>query len=111
MIQEGYRSTQNGKTWLKNVLQSIPVVFIFTTAGVVLYVSTITYLGFGISPGIAELGTLINTGNPYMQQAPWLGLRPIIILSLILLVWVMTGDALLERLGFRSKAVWSKTME
>jgi ABC-type dipeptide/oligopeptide/nickel transport system permease subunit len=111
MIQEGYRSTRNGKTWLKNVLQSIPVVFIFTTAGVILYVSTITYMGFGISPGIAELGMLVNTGNAYMQQAPWLVLRPIIILSVILLIWVMTGEALLERLGFRSKAVWSKTME
>jgi ABC-type dipeptide/oligopeptide/nickel transport system permease subunit len=111
MIQEGYRSTRNGKTWLKNVLRSIPVVFVFTTAGVILYVSTITYMGFGISPGIAELGMLVNTGNAYAQQAPCLVLRPIIILSVILLIWVMTGDALLERLGFRSKAVWSKTME
>jgi len=111
MIQEGYRSTQNGKTWLKNVLQSIPVIFIFTTAGVILCASTITYMGFGISPGIAELGMLVNTGNAYAQQVPWLVLRPIIILSVILLIWVMTGEALVERLGFRSKAVWSKTME
>ena len=111
MIQEGYRSTRNGKTWLKNVLRSIPVIFIFTTAGVILYVSTITYLGFGISPGIAELGMLVNIGNAYTQQAPWLVLRPIIVLSLILLIWVMTGDGLLERFGFRSKAVWSKTIE
>ena len=111
MMQEGYRSTRNGKTWLKNVLRSIPVIFIFTIAGVILYVSTITYLGFGISPGIAELGMLVNTGNAYAQQVPWLVLRPIIILSVILLIWVMTGEALLERLGFRSKAVWSKTME
>jgi ABC-type dipeptide/oligopeptide/nickel transport system permease subunit len=110
-MQEAYRSPPGGKTWLKNVLLSIPIVFAFTAAGVILYVSTITYLGFGISPGIAELGMLVNTGNAYAQQAPWLVLRPIIILSVILLIWVMTGDALLERLGFRSKAVWSKTME
>ena len=31
--------------------------------------------------------------------------------SLILLIWMMTGDALLERHGLRSKMVWSKTME
>jgi hypothetical protein len=31
--------------------------------------------------------------------------------SLILLIWMMTGDALLERHRFRSKMVWSKTME
>jgi ABC-type dipeptide/oligopeptide/nickel transport system permease subunit len=110
-MQEAYRSPPGGKTWLKNVLLSIPVIFAFTAAGVILYVSTITYLGFGISPGIAELGMLVNTGNAYAQQAPWLVLRPIIILSVILLIWVMTGEALLERLGFRSKAVWSKTME
>ena len=110
-MQEAYRSPPGGKTWLKNVLLSIPIVFAFTAAGVILYVSTITYLGFGISPGIAELGMLVNTGNAYAQQAPWLVLRPIIILSVILLIWVMTGDALLERLGFRSKAVWSQTME
>ena len=110
-IQEAYRSPPGGKTWLKNVLLSIPVIFAFTAAGVILYVSTITYLGFGISPGIAELGMLVNTGNAYAQQVPWLVLRPIIILSVILLIWVMTGEALLERLGFRSKAVWSKTME
>ena len=110
-MQEAYRSPPGGKTWLKNVLLSIPIVFAFTAAGVILYVSTITYLGFGISPGIAELGMLVNTGNAYAQQAPWLVLRPIIILSVILLIWVMTGEALLERLGFRSKAVWSKTME
>jgi hypothetical protein len=30
---------------------------------------------------------------------------------LLLLTWVMAGDALLERLGFHSKAVWSKVME
>ena len=110
-MQEAYGSPPGGKTWLKNVLQSIPIVFAFTAAGVILYVSTITYLGFGISPGIAELGMLVNTGNAYAQQTPWLVLRPIIILSVILLIWVMTGEALLERLGFRSKAVWSKTME
>jgi ABC-type dipeptide/oligopeptide/nickel transport system permease subunit len=57
------------------VLHSIPVVFIFTTAGVILYVSTITYLGFGISPSIAELGMRVNTGNAYAQQVPWFGTK------------------------------------
>jgi hypothetical protein len=28
-----------------------------------------------------------------------------------LLIWVMTGDAILEKLGFHSKAVWAKAME
>ena len=75
MIQEAYRSPPGGKTWLKNVLLSIPVIFAFTAAGVILYVSTITYLGFGISPSIAELGMRVNTGNAYAQQVPWFGTK------------------------------------
>ena len=46
-----------------------------------------------------------------MIQAPWIALWPAIVLALLLLIWVMAGEALLERQGFRSKELWSKTME
>jgi len=63
-------------------------------------------------PGVPELGSMLsNEGRQYMQTAPWLALWPGLCLSTIIFFFVMTGDALLERLGFRSKAFWSKTME
>ena len=112
MIQEAYHSSPEGKSWLPGLLWSIPTVFLFTTAGVIIYTSTISYLGFGVPPGVAELGSILSgEGRAYMEKAPQIALWPGLSLTFIILVFMMTGDALLERLGFRSKAVWSKTME
>jgi ABC-type dipeptide/oligopeptide/nickel transport system permease subunit len=63
-------------------------------------------------PGIPELGNIMSSeGLQYMRAAPWILWRPALTLVVLITVWVMTGDSLLERLGFRSKAIWAKTME
>ena len=111
LIQESRRSVPEGKIGRRSMLRSIPVVFIFVTAGVVLYVSALGWLGFGAPPGIIELGAFAASGNAYLQTAPWLVIAPSIVLIWILWIWVMTGEALLEKLGIRSGALWSKTME
>jgi hypothetical protein len=112
MIQAAYHSSPDGKSWLRGLLWSIPTVFLFTTAGVIIYTTTISYLGFGVPPGVPELGSILSgEGRAYTQTAPWIVIWPGLSLTFIILVFVMTGDALLEWLGFRSKAVWSKTME
>jgi ABC-type dipeptide/oligopeptide/nickel transport system permease subunit len=111
MIQEASHSAPEGKIGRQSVLRSIPVVFLFTTAGVVLYVSALGSLGFGAPPGIIELGAFAASGSAYLQTAPWLVIAPFIVLIGILWVWVMTGEALAERFGFRSGSLWSKMME
>jgi len=112
MMQEAYRSPPEGRHWLYGVLWSIPVAFLFAVAGGILYTSSASYLGFGIPPPTPELGSMLSgAGRQYMLQAPWTMKWPSISLVLLLLVWVMAGDALLERLGFRSKAVWAKVVE
>jgi len=111
MILEIRRSAPEGIIGRQNMLRAIPVVFIFVTAGVVLYVSALGWLGFGAPPGTIEFGNLAAAGNAYLQTEPWLAIAPSIVLIGILWLWVMTGEALLERLGFRSGSLWSKTME
>ena len=111
MIQEAGISASEGITGRQNMLRSIPVVFIFITAAVVLYASALGWLGFGAPPGTIELGALAASGNAYLQTEPWLVIAPSIVLIGILWLWVMTGEALLERLGLRSGSLWSKTME
>jgi peptide/nickel transport system permease protein len=112
IIQEAYRSPPEGKGWLDIVLHAIPVVLIFATAGIIFYVSTLSYTGFWIPPGFPELGSILSSeGRQFMEADPWIAIWPSFCLMLILLILVMTGEALLERSGFRSKAVWSKTME
>jgi len=69
-------------------------------------------MGLGVPPPYPELGGMLSgAGRQFMMQSPWMALSPVVTLSLLLLIWVMAGEALLERLGFRSKAVWAKTME
>jgi ABC-type dipeptide/oligopeptide/nickel transport system permease subunit len=111
ILQDAFNSLTEWKDRLQNVLRAISIAFIFTTAGVIFYVALLRFLGFGIPLGIMELGTLANSGTGFMQQAPWLLIAPLVVLSLILIIGVMTGDALAERLGFNSAEFWSKAME
>lgn len=112
MIREAHRSIIEGTVWLKSLLRAVPVMFIFTVAGGIFYLSTLSYLEFGVMPPSPELGTMLwGPGRTYMLEAPWMAQWPLLCLALLLLTWVMAGDALLERLGFRSKAVWAKAME
>jgi peptide/nickel transport system permease protein len=111
LLQEAFGSLTECKGRLQNVLKAISIAFIFTTAGVMVYVALLSFLGFGVRPGTIELGTLASAGTAFMQKTPWLVIEPLVVLSVILIVGVMTGEALAERFGFRSLAFWSKTME
>ncbi len=112
MIREAYLSLPEQENWLQELLRAVPVMLIFTVAGGILYITTASYLGFGVPPPTAELGGMLSgTGRQYMLEAPWILYWPSLWLAILLLTWVMAGDALLERLGFRSKAVWAKVME
>jgi peptide/nickel transport system permease protein len=112
MMRETYQSPPRGKSWLYGVLWSIPITILFFIAGGILYNSSFSYVGFGIPPPIPELGMILSgTGRQYMLEAPWMARIPSIVLIILIFIWVMAGDAVLEKLGFRSKAVWSQTIE
>ena len=112
MMRELSVSAPPEKSWTRSVLLSVPVVFILGVGGALLYISSIGYLGLGVPPPQPELGSMLaGSGRLYMITAPWVGQWPIIVLILLPLFWVMAGDALLEKLGFRSKVVWAKVME
>ncbi len=112
MMRETYSSPPVGRGWLYSVLWSVPVMLLLTVAGAILYISSLSYLGFGILPPSPELGGILSgAGRTHLLTAPWMALGPAFCLALLSLVWVMTGDALLERLGFRSKAVWAEAIK
>ena len=112
MIQETYRLPPEGRGLFRSTLRAVPVMLIFTVAGGMLYISTASYLGLGVPPPFPELGAMLTgAGMQFLLKAPWMALWPALCLVLLLLAWVMAGEALLERLGFRTKAVWSKIME
>ena len=112
MIREAAGSSPSGENAFRLVLRAIPVTFLLTVPGIIIYISASSYMGLGVPPPYPELGGMLSgAGRQFMMQSPWMALSPVVTLSLLLLIWVMAGEALLERLGFRSKAVWAKTME
>ncbi len=112
MMQEAYHSPPDGRPWLKTVLTSIPVTLLFAVAGAIIYISAASYLGFGVFPPGPELGGMISgPARRYMLQEPWMALWPPAVLILLVTAWVMSGEVLLERLGFKSKAMWAKIWE
>jgi peptide/nickel transport system permease protein len=112
IMQEASQSRLPGNGWLKPLALSIPIMLVFAVAGGALYLATISYLGFGVPPPAPELGSMLSgPSRRYLLQAPWMGLWPAAALLLLLSSWVMTGQVLLERLGFVSRSVWSKIWE
>ena len=64
----------------------------FVLTGSVTALTTLDFLGFGLPPGSASLGELLNQGrsNP---QAPWLGLTGFAVLATMLTVMIFIGEA------------------
>ncbi len=112
IMQEAYHFAPLGRNWLDRVLMTLPVIVFFAVAGGILYISATSFLGFGVPPPIPELGGMLSgPARRYLLQAPWMALWPSITLISLVTVWVMTGEAWLERLGFRTKGMWSKIWE
>lgn len=54
--------------------------------------TALDFLGFGLPPGSASLGELLNQGKNNLQ-APWLGLSAFGVLSVMLTLLIFTGEA------------------
>ena len=64
----------------------------FILAGSVTILTSLDFLGFGLPPGSASLGELLNQGKNNLH-APWLGITAFFILSIMLSLLVFIGEA------------------
>ena len=64
----------------------------FILSGSVVTLTALDFLGFGLPPGSASLGELLNQGKSNLQ-APWLGLSGFFILAVMLSLLVFIGEA------------------
>jgi len=60
--------------------------------------SVLSYFGFGIQPPISSWGTMINTGQNYIDVDPWLLWVPGILIFLTVLSFNLVGDGLRDAL-------------
>ena len=61
--------------------------------------SSLSFLGFGVSPPTPDWGLMIADARSFMSFAPWGVLGPVIALSSLIIGINLTADALAKALG------------
>jgi microcin C transport system permease protein len=79
----------------------------FILSGAITSLTALDFLGFGLPPGSASLGELLNQGKNNLS-APWLGLSGFFVIALMLSLLIFIGEAVRDafdpRKSFRADA-------
>lgn len=84
---------------LPNVLDALLVEGAMRWSWMLLAFTSLSFLGFGVSPPTPDWGLMIADARSYMAIAPWSGLAPVIALSLLIIGINLTADALAKAVG------------
>ena len=79
---------------MPNLTGTVAVYATLMVPQMIVYESFLSFLGLGVEPPRASLGSLINAGARQMLSAPWLLLVPAVVLIALLLCLNVLGDAL-----------------
>jgi oligopeptide transport system permease protein len=77
-----------------NLLGPVVVYVTLTIPAVILAESFLSFLGLGVQPPMASLGTLIAGGAQDMELAPWLLIFPSLVMVVTLMCFNFIGDGL-----------------
>ncbi|MFC1943752.1 ABC transporter permease [Chloroflexota bacterium] len=85
-----------------NVMPGLIIIFSMSLGSVILYESTLSFLGFGIPPPVPSWGGMLSgPGRQFMIVAPWMALWPGLALALVVYGANMLGDAMRDLLDPR----------
>jgi ABC-type dipeptide/oligopeptide/nickel transport system permease subunit len=87
-----------GRHIAPNVAGTIAVLVTLDLAGVVLVVSSLSFLGIGVQPPQADWGTMLADSRPFAGTHPWLMLLPGSCIVLFAIAANLAGDALRDLL-------------
>ena len=85
-----------------NIVAPIIISFTLGIGGAIMAEASLSFLGFGVPPGVASWGSMLsNEGRQYMQEAPTLAFLPGFCLTICVYGINMFGDALRDLLDPR----------
>jgi peptide/nickel transport system permease protein len=93
------RTTIVRKELLPNVLDVLLVEAAMRWSWMLLAFSSLSFLGFGVSPPTADWGLMISGARSFMSFAPWAVLAPVVALSSLIIGINLSADALAKALG------------
>ncbi len=104
MIRRPPRSTQSRSSAASDVykglvLNTLMVEGVMRWSWMLLAFSSLSFLGFGVSPPKPDWGLMIADARGFMSFAPWGVLGPVIALSSLIICINLPADALAKALG------------
>jgi peptide/nickel transport system permease protein len=82
---------------LPNIVSPVIVMFTLNVSNLILLESSLSFLGLGVQPPTASLGSMVGNGRDYMATAPWIVAVPAVVIVLVALVVMLIGDGLRDR--------------
>jgi len=86
---------------IPNLISPVVVMASLNFSNLILLESALSFLGLGVQPPTATLGSMVGQGRDYMASAPWIVAVPALFIVLVSLVAMLLGDALRDRLDPR----------
>ena len=88
---------------LPNVLPQLLVQATLTIATAIIAEASLSFLGLGQQPPAPSWGSMLNSAQRFLTQAPWMAVWPGIAIFLTVLSFNLLGDGLRDALDPRSK--------
>ena len=86
---------------LPNIVSPLVVQFTLSLSNIVILESTLSFLGLGVQPPTATLGSMVGYGRDYMPTAPWMVIAPAVAIILLTFSVQILGDWLRDRADVR----------
>lgn len=86
---------------LPNIVSPLVVQFTLSLSNIVILESTLSFLGLGVQPPTATLGSMVGYGRDYMPTAPWMVIAPAALIILVTFSVQILGDWLRDRADVR----------
>ncbi len=93
------RSTIVRRELVPNVLDVLLVEGAMRWSWMLLAFSSLSFLGFGVTPPTPDWGLMISNARSFMSFAPWAALAPVVALSSLIIGINLSADALAKTLG------------
>ena len=93
------RATIVRRELLPNVLDVLMVEGAMRWSWMLLAFSSLSFLGFGVTPPTPDWGLMISDARTFMSFAPWTALAPVVALSSLIIGINLSADALAKALG------------
>lgn len=91
------------KYFLPNVISKIVILMSLDIGGIILFCSSLSFLGMGAQPPSPDWGAMISDGKENMRYAPWIAIFPGLAIAGSALTFNMLGDGIRDLLDPRMR--------